>query len=133
MSAEASEGEPVADEIQTIEAEKATVTTDNELESAPQPEPEKPGRPMDPRVSLDSVIDVPLRVTVEIGKTKMLVREVLQLNKGSVIPLDRMSGDSTDILVNGRLIARGEVTVVDDSLAVRVIELIARDTVERSR
>lgn len=77
--------------------------------------------------SLDAVIDVPLRVTVEIGSTRMLVREVLQLNKGSVVALDRMSGDPADILVNGRLIARGEITVVDDALAVRVIELIGRE------
>lgn len=77
--------------------------------------------------SLASVIDVPLRVTVEIGAAKMLVREVLQLNKGSVVPLDRSSGDPADILVNGRRIARGEVTVLDDSLAVRIVELTGRE------
>lgn len=77
--------------------------------------------------SLDAIIDVPLRVTVEVGGARMLVREVLQLNRGSVVPLDRQSGDPADILVNGRLIARGEVTVVEDALAVRVVELIGRD------
>lgn len=76
--------------------------------------------------SLASVIDVPLRITVEIGKTRMLVREVLQLNKGSVVSLDRTSGDPADILVNGRLIARGEITTIDDSLAVRIVELVTQ-------
>ena len=77
--------------------------------------------------SLASIIDVPLRITVEVGTTRMLVREVLQLNKGSVVPLDRITGDPADILVNGRLIARGEVTSLDDSLAVRIVELVSRE------
>jgi len=84
-------------------------------------------------LSLASVIDVPLRVTVEIGATKMLVREVLQLNKGSVVPLDRSSGEPADILVNGRLIARGEVTVLDESLAVRIVELVSRESSDGAR
>jgi len=75
--------------------------------------------------SLDLVIDVPLRLTVEVGGARMLVREVLQLAKGSVIELDRGSSDPADILVNGRLLARGEVTVVDDRLAVRVVEMLS--------
>ena len=75
--------------------------------------------------SLDLVIDVPLQVTVEVGSARMRVREVLQLARGSVIELDRSSGEPADILVNGRLLARGEVTVVDDRLAVRVVEVLS--------
>lgn len=74
--------------------------------------------------SLDLVIDVPLRVTVEVGSSRMLVREVLQFNKGSVIELDRAAGEPADVLVNGRLLARGEVTVEDDRLAVRIVEML---------
>jgi len=80
--------------------------------------------------SLDLVIDVPLRLTVEVGGARMLVREVLQLGKGSVIELDRGSGEPADILVNGRLLARGEVTVVDDRLAVRVVEVLSGSPTE---
>ena len=76
------------------------------------------------RPGMDFVIDVPLRVTVEIGSASMLVRDVLQLGRGSVIPLDRMSGDPADNLANGRVIAKGELTVVDDRLAVRVTQLM---------
>ena len=83
--------------------------------------------------ALGSLVDVPLRLTVEVGATRMLVREVLQLNKGSVVPLDRMSGDPADILVNGRLVARGEVTMLDDSVAVRVVELVGAKPGERDR
>lgn len=76
------------------------------------------------RGSLDLVIDVPLRVTVEVGSASMLVREVLQFSRGSVIELDRAAGEPADVLVNGRLLARGEVTVEDDRLAVRIVEML---------
>lgn len=74
--------------------------------------------------SLNLVNDVPLRVTVEVGATRMLVREVIQLGKGAVIDLDRAAGEPADVLVNGRLLARGEVTVEDDRLAVRIVEML---------
>jgi len=83
--------------------------------------------------ALDRVIDVPLRLTVQIGSARMLVRDVLQLGRGSVIPLDRKSGDPADILVNGKLIARGEVAIVDDRMAVRVTELVGADARDDER
>lgn len=73
---------------------------------------------------LGFVSDVPLELTVEVGHTRLLVREVLQLSKGAVIELDRLAGEPADVLVNGRLVARGEVTVVDDRLSVRLVEVI---------
>ncbi len=76
--------------------------------------------------NLDFVLDVPLRVTVEIGSAEMRVAELLQVDKGSVIELDRLAGEPADILVNGRFVARGEVTVVDDRLAVRILEIDGR-------
>lgn len=74
---------------------------------------------------LDVVMDVPLRLSVEIGNAQLLVREILQLTKGSVVELDRMNGEPADIYVNRRLIARGEVTVVDEKLAVKVVEVVS--------
>ena len=74
--------------------------------------------------SLDLVIDVPLRLTVEVGSSRMLVRDVLQLSKGSVIELDRASGDPADVLINGRLLARGELVTEDDRLTVRIVETL---------
>jgi len=73
---------------------------------------------------LGFVMDVPLRVTVQLGATKMLLREVLQLDAGSVVELDRSADEPCDVLINGRVVAKGEVTVVDDQLAVRVVELV---------
>lgn len=86
-----------------------------------------------PTAGLDLVLDVPLRMTVEIGGTRLFVREVLQLDKGSVIELDRMSGEPADVLVNGRLVGRGEVTVVEDRLAVRLVEVVGMERPSRPR
>ena len=83
---------------------------------------------------LDVVMDVPLRLSVEIGSTQLLVREILQLAKGSIVELDRMNGEPADIYVNKRLIARGEVTVVDEKLAVKLVEVVsAGEPVGRTR
>lgn len=82
---------------------------------------------------LDLVLDVPVRLTVEIGGTQLTVREVLALDKGSVVELDRLSGEPADILVNGRLIGRGEVTVVEDRLAVRIVEFTGMERVPAKR
>ncbi len=76
---------------------------------------------------MELVSDVPLRVTVEIGAARLLLREVLQLEAGSVVELDRDSGELADILVNGRLVARGDVTAVEDRIAVRIVEVLAGD------
>lgn len=80
--------------------------------------------PADAANDLEFLVDVPLRLTVEIGSSKLLLREVLQLGKGSVIELDRDSGEPADVFVNGRLIARGDVTSIDNRLAVRIVELV---------
>lgn len=76
---------------------------------------------------MDLVSDVPLQVTVEIGSARMLLRDVLQLEAGSVVALDRDTGELADVLVNGRLVARGDVTAADDRIAVRIVEVIAGD------
>lgn len=79
--------------------------------------------PTDPS-SIQLLMDVPLRVAVELGRTRMLVREVLELRPGSVVELDRIAGDSVDVLINDRLMARGEVVVVDDKFGIRITEII---------
>ncbi len=76
--------------------------------------------------SLDKVLDVELDVTIELGRTEMALEDVVNLQPGMVVALDRLVGDLVDVVVNGRLIARGEVVVVDDNFCVRVMELIAQ-------
>src|SRR3990172_6625960 len=71
--------------------------------------------------------DVKLRVKIELGRTRMLVEEVLKLGEGSVVELDKLAGDPVDVYANDRLIARGEVLVLNESFCVRINEVVSRD------
>jgi len=84
--------------------------------------------------NLDLLLDVNLRMTVQLGKQELAVKDVLSLGNGSVIELDKLATDPVDILVNDRLIARGEVVVVDENFGVRVTEIVHPDQrIARSR
>ncbi|HEY8495576.1 MAG TPA: flagellar motor switch protein FliN [Limnochordales bacterium] len=71
------------------------------------------------------ILDVPLQVTVELGRRRMLIREVLELGKGSLIELDKLAGEPVDVFVNGKLIAKGEVVVIDENFGVRVTSIVS--------
>ena len=81
------------------------------------------------RSTLELIRDVELDLKIELGRTHLPLEEVLKLRKGSVVPLEKLAGDPVDIFVNGRLIARGEVLVLNDNFCVRVTELIAGEAV----
>ena len=76
--------------------------------------------------NLDLLMNVPLKVTAELGTCKMLVRDILKLGTGSVVELDRLAGGPVDLLVNDRLVARGEVVAIDENFGVRITELIEK-------
>jgi flagellar motor switch protein FliN/FliY len=84
-----------------------------------------PERAAAPRTGLDLLHDVEMEVTAELGRTRMSVRELLALTPGTVVELDRAAGGPADLLVNGRLIARGEVVVIDENFGIRVTEIIS--------
>jgi flagellar motor switch protein FliN/FliY len=71
------------------------------------------------------ILDVPLQVTVELGSTKMKIKEILELGLGSVIELDKLAGDPVDIFVNGKLIAKGEVVVIDENFGIKVTDIVS--------
>lgn len=75
--------------------------------------------------SLDFILDIPLKITVELGRTRMLIRELLQLGQGSVIELNKLAGEPLEILVNEKLIARGEVVVVNEKFGIRLTDIIS--------
>ena len=77
--------------------------------------------------SIDLLMEVPLQVTAELGRTRLSVREVLELGAGSVVELERLAGEPIDLLVNSLLIARGEVVVIDESFGIRVTEIVKRN------
>lgn len=75
--------------------------------------------------NIDLIMDVPLQITVELGKTKKTIREILALGPGSVIELDKLAGEPVDLLVNGKLLAKGEVVVIDENFGIRVSDIIS--------
>ncbi len=86
------------------------------------------------RGHLDFVLDIPMMLTVELGRSQMLINELLKLGRGSVIELSKLAGEPLDILANQRLIARGEVVVVNEKYGIRITEIISpAERVERLR
>jgi flagellar motor switch protein FliN/FliY len=73
---------------------------------------------------LEMIMDIPVKLNVELGRTRLTIRQLLELSQGSVVELDGLAGDPMDILINGYLIAQGEVVVVDDKYGIRITEII---------
>lgn len=74
---------------------------------------------------IEFLLDIPVEITVQLGRTKMLIKELLQLGQGSVVELEKLAGEPMEILANNRLIAKGEVVVVNDKFGVRLTDIIS--------
>lgn len=83
------------------------------------------GAPGGETKSLDLILDIPLTVTVELGRSKMLINDLLQLGQGSVIELTKLVGEPLEVLVNQKLVARGEVVVVNEKFGVRLTDIVS--------
>ena len=93
---------------------------------APMPELYDEGAPLASEdVNLDVILDIPVTIAMEIGRTRINIRNLLQLNQGSVVELDRLAGEPLDVLVNGTLIAHGEVVVVNEKYGIRLTDVIS--------
>lgn len=100
------------------------------LENFHAPASDGTQRPAD----LEQILDIPITLSVEIGKSRLSIRNLLQLNQGSVVELDRMAGEPLDVLVNGTLVAHGEVVVVNDKFGIRLTDVIsAQERVKKLR
>jgi len=75
--------------------------------------------------NLDFILDIPLKVSVELGRTRVIIKDLLQLGQGSVLELDKLAGEPLEVLVNGKLIARGEVVVVNEKFGIRLTDIIS--------
>jgi len=100
-----------------------------------QPAPETPATPSpaDPRgtpaggeVDVGAILDVTVTMSLEIGRARLTIGELLQLGPGSIVELDRAAGEPLDVLLNGRLVARGEVVVTDDRFGIRLLDIVSR-------
>ena len=112
-------------------AEQADTEDEPELE-APQAKPASDDvfRPLSaeksatPSRDLEMIMDIPVKLTVELGRTKLTIKQLLELAQGSVIELEGLAGEPMDILINGYLIAQGEVVVIEDKYGIRITEII---------
>ncbi len=117
------EDEPVKDEDAGEGAGETAVEEKEEVvdeEGSAETAGEESGEP----ASLDLILDIPLAVTVELGRSKMLINDLLQLGQGSVIELTKLVGDPLEVLVNDKLVARGEVVVVNEKFGVRLTDIV---------
>ena len=110
-------GETAVEEEEKVIDEEGSETAD---EKSGEPASEKRGE----SASLDLILDIPLSVTVELGRSKMLINDLLQLGQGSVIELTKLVGDPLEVLVNDKLVARGEVVVVNEKFGVRLTDIV---------
>lgn len=94
-----------------------------ELEELTEEEPPISG---EEKRKLDAILDIPVTISMEVGRSHISIRNLLQLNQGSVVELDRVAGEALDVLVNGTLIAHGEVVVVNDKFGIRLTDVISQ-------
>ena len=100
-----------------------TVVSDAELE--PDSQPPLPRDKEEKLGNLELLLDIPLEITAELGRTRMIINDLLQLGQGSVIELNKLAGEPLEILVNQKLIARGEVVVVNEKFGIRLTDIIS--------
>lgn len=98
----------------------------NEFADEAKPEAKPAPAPTSDRDErLSRILDIPLRLTVELGRTKILVQDLLELHKGSVVELSKLAGEPLEVLVNDKVVARGEVVVVNEKFGVRLTDIIS--------
>ncbi len=102
-------------------------TTEQLNNNRPSDAAEKNGCEQNGKCDLDLILDIPLDITVELGKVKMPINELLQLGQGSIIELTKSVGEPLDIYINNKLIAKGEVVILDEKFGIRVADIINPD------
>lgn len=107
------------------EAAQGAAAASAESAQFQQLQDESSGMSGDSDVKLDGILDIPVTISMEIGRTHINIRNLLQLNQGSVVELDRLAGEPMDVMVNGTLIAQGEVVVVNEKFGIRLTDVIS--------
>ncbi|MFK4752702.1 flagellar motor switch protein FliN [Oceanobacter antarcticus] len=114
-------GDVPEDEVQAVELEELKDESKRVVANPDGPE-------------LDVILDIPVRISMEVGSTQIPIRNLLQLNQGSVVELDRLAGEPLDVLVNGTLIAHGEVVMVNDKFGIRLTDVVSQsERIQRLR
>ena len=97
----------------------------NDYERVNQQDLQADGMPASGEANLEVILDIPVTISLEIGRARISIRHLMQLNQGSVVELDRLAGEPLDVLVNGTLIAHGEVVVVNEKFGIRLTDVIS--------
>jgi flagellar motor switch protein FliN/FliY len=121
------EDDGMADWAEALQEQKSTASTDGAQEPGGVLHTETAtATPMSdtPSNDINMVLDIPVQLSVELGRTKVPIKHILQLGQGSVVELDAMAGEPMDVLVNGYLIAQGEVVVVNDKFGIRLTDVV---------
>lgn len=116
------------DEWAAAMAEAGEAGKDEDVQAAPMEEFDhvsQPSQGTGPAPDMDVILDIPVTISMEVGNTQIPIRNLLQLNQGSVIELDRLAGEPLDVLVNGTLIAHGEVVMVNEKFGIRLTDVIS--------
>jgi flagellar motor switch protein FliN/FliY len=108
-------GDAMAEEADSVKQAKLDTLTDEGRQASDDSTPE-----------LDVILDIPVSISMEVGRTEIPIRNLLQLNQGSVVELDRLAGEPLDVLVNGTLIAHGEVVMVNDKFGIRLTDVVSQ-------
>ncbi|MCL4460719.1 MAG: flagellar motor switch protein FliN [Nitrospirae bacterium] len=114
--------EPLDEEALAAAWEADLAKQDKGEEREAKTDPEKTSEPPE---SIDFLLDVPLTVSVRVGTARMLIKDLLQLGQGSVVELDKLAGEPMEILINDKLVARGEVVMVNDKYGVRLTDIVS--------
>lgn len=118
----------VLDDVEEAEDAEELKDKNEEVEDEDEGEGEGEGKAVGPKEgtqNLDLILDIPLNVTVELGRSKMLINDLLQLSQGSVVELTKLVGEPLEVLVNQKLVARGEVVVVNEKFGVRLTDIVS--------
>ena len=110
------------------EQAEASAEESSEAEAVELEELTEDDRPIsnEEKRKLDTILDIPVTISMEVGRSNISIRNLLQLNQGSVVELDRVAGEALDVLINGTLIAHGEVVVVNDKFGIRLTDVISQ-------
>ncbi|MEP5981306.1 MAG: flagellar motor switch protein FliN, partial [Marinobacter alexandrii] len=128
MEESGDDGDSAEDEWAAAMAEAGETEKDNDVQAAPMEEFDhvnEPSQGTGPAPDMDVILDIPVTISMEVGNTQIPIRNLLQLNQGSVIELDRLAGEPLDVLVNGTLIAHGEVVMVNEKFGIRLTDVIS--------
>jgi flagellar motor switch protein FliN/FliY len=126
MSEETTQTGDAADDWAAALQEQAATEGGANVDKAPLQNLVPDGRgPTMEESSLDVILDIPVTISMEVGRTSISIRNLLQLNQGSVVELDRLAGEPLDVMVNGMLIAHGEVVVVNEKFGIRLTDVIS--------